>query len=246
MAAHPSKSPSQTMFVLTYTPRADAAAHGYEDWLRAVDNPFFNAQPRIVRYENWKVHSNKNGVASFQYLDLMYLEDEATIEKLTASKDFQAFAQGWSEQWGRVPQAIDQQVNYHILFCEELAGQRTAERSEWAIFLPYKRADDASARGYEPYLRDIDNPFFNSDEVPELVSSSNWLRTRDLVGTEWWTDFDLMFIDGPDGFDKLLANPKAAEFATSWAANWGNRPADGIPANFEAHVLELVASPEKK
>ena len=43
------------MLVVTYTPRADSASRGYEQWLRDVDNPFFSAQPGIVLYENWKV-----------------------------------------------------------------------------------------------------------------------------------------------------------------------------------------------
>lgn len=246
MAAHPSRSPSELMFVLTYTPRADADAHGYEDWLRAVDNPFFNSQPGIVRYENWKVHANKNGVAAFTYLDLMYIEDEAAIEKVWTNPALLDFAQQWTEKWGRVPQAVDQQVNYHVVLCEELAGQKLGVRSEWAIFLPYVRQEGAAERGYDAYLREVDNPFFNSDQVPELATSSNWVRKRDIVGTEWWTDFDLMFVDGPDGLERLLGNPAAAGFAASWAATWGNRPADGIAANFEACILELVASPDKK
>ena len=246
MAAHPSKSPSDTMFFLTYTPRADAGALGYEDWLRAVDNPFFNAVPGIVRYENWKIHANKSGVQSFTYFDLMYIEGEAAIEKIWGNPAVAAFVEEWSEQWGRDPRAVDQQVNYHIVLCKELAGQRFDVRSEWAIFLAYVRAPDAAARGYEAYLRDVDNPFFNSDEVPELTTSSNWWRTSDVVGTEWWTDFDLMFVDGPDGLEQLLGNPQAAEFAGNWAKSWGHRPADGIPANFEAAICELVASPDRK
>ena len=246
MAAHPSKSPSQLMFVLTYTPRADADAHGYEDWLRAVDNPFFNSQPGIVRYENWKVHRNINGVASFQYVDFMHIESEASIEQIWTNPAILDFAQKWTEKWGRVPQAVDQQVNYHVVLCEEIAGNKFPTRTEWAALIPYVRQDDASARGYEEYVREIDNPFFNSDEVPELLTSSNWLRTKDIVGTEWWTDFDLMFFDGPDGLDRMLGNPKAGAFAAKWAETWGNRPADGIPACFEAHMLELVASPDKK
>ena len=140
MAAHPSKSPSDTMFFLTYTPRADAAARGYEDWLRAVDNPFFNAVPGVVRYENWKIHENKSGVQSFTYFDLMYIDGEDAAEKIWGNLDVAAFVRGWSEQWGRDPRAVDQQVNYHIVLCKELAGQKFGVRSEWAIFLSYVRA----------------------------------------------------------------------------------------------------------
>lgn len=246
MAGHPSKSPSELMFMLLYTPRADSEAQGYDDWLRAVDNPFFNSVPGVVRYENWKVHANKNGVASFTYFDLMYVDGEAGAAKVWGNADVVEFAAAWSERWGRDPRADDQQINYHIVQCKELAGQKFDIRSDWCILLSYVRRADADERGYDAYLREVDNAFFNSDEVPELTTSSNWVRTADVVGTEWWTDFDLMFVDGPDGLERLLGNPKAAEFAGAWAKEWGMRPDDGVPANFEALIGELVASPDKK
>src|SRR5438477_577884 len=40
---------------LTYTLPEDALARGYENWLRDVDNPFFNAIPGVGRYENWRI-----------------------------------------------------------------------------------------------------------------------------------------------------------------------------------------------
>ena len=45
---------ADTMVFLAYTPRSDNVLRGYEDFLRKVDNPFFNAQPGVAHYSNWK------------------------------------------------------------------------------------------------------------------------------------------------------------------------------------------------
>lgn len=62
---------SDAMVFLPYTPRADADARGYDDWLREVDNPFFNAVPGIVHYSNWKVVGLAK-TAAFSHFDFMY------------------------------------------------------------------------------------------------------------------------------------------------------------------------------
>ena len=246
MGAHPSKSPSSIMCMLTYSPRPDVDAHAYEEWAREVDNPLFMSIPGIAWYESWKVHSAKNGWPSFAYFDTMYIESEAALEQVWSNETLREFAHQWTVRWGRAPQHPDEAVNYHVLVCEEIAGQKVAGRSEWCVMLNYTPRADAQQLGYDKYLREIDNPFFNSDEVPEIIASSNWRRKQDMQGTEWWTDFDLMLVDGPDGYEKILANAKAAEFAGNWARNWGHRPEDGIPANLEALVGELIASPLKR
>jgi hypothetical protein len=111
------------------------------------------------------------------------------------------------------------------------------------MFLPYVPRADAAARNYDEYLREIDNPFFNSDAVPEVVTDANWRKVRELVGTEWWTDFDLMFIEGPESVAGLFANPRAAAFMGEFVRNWGRVP-DGPPeANFSGVLAELVAVP---
>lgn len=246
MPAHPSKSPSSAMCFLTYTPRADVDAHAYEQWVREVDNPLFMSIPGIAWYESWKVHSRKNGWSSFAYFDTMYIESKEALEQVWGNETLKEFAHQWTLRWGRAPQHPDLSVNYHVVVCEEIAGQKLDRRSEWCVILNYVPRADAAALGYDEYLREVDNPFFNSDEVPEIITSSNWRRTQDVLGTEWWSDFDLMLVDGPDGYERILGNPKAAEFAGNWARSWGHRPDDGIPANFEALVGQLIASPLKR
>lgn len=247
MAAHPSTSPSQVMCLLTYTPRADAAERGYEDWLRAVDNPFFNSIPGIVRYENWKVHSPILNELSFAYFDLMYIDGRAGIDRVWGNQELIEFARNWTRLWGIVPDPdVDQSPNYHIVTCEEIAGPIVPRRTEWALFAPYVRRDDAAARDYHTYLREVDNPFFNSAAVPQVVSDANWQKTGEVVGSEWWSDFDLMFFDGPEQADEFFANPAATGFMAGFCKEWGRVP-EGTPAeNFSAALAELVASPDKK
>ena len=247
MAAHPSTSPSQVMCLLTYTPRADSASRGYEDWLRAVDNPFFNAIPGIVRYENWKVHTPVLNTLPFAYFDLMYIHGREGIDKVWGNQELLEFAREWTRLWGIVPDPdIDQSPNYHVVICEEIAGPIVPRRTEWALFAPYIRRDDAAARNYDTYLRDVDNPFFNSAAVPQVVSDANWHKTSEVVGTESWSDFDLMLFDGPEQAGELFANPAATGFMADFCKEWGRVP-EGTPAdNFSAVIAELVASPQKK
>ena len=247
MAAHPSTSPSQVMCVLTYTPRADAASRGYDDWLRAVDNPFFNSVPGITRYENWKVHTPILNEPHYAYFDLMYIDSREAVAKVWGNSGVHEFAREWTRQWGIVADPdSDQAVNYRIAVCEEIAGPIVPRRTEWCMFFPYVRRDDAVARGYDAYLREIDNPFFNSAAVPEVVSDANWRKVHDVVGAEPWTDFDLMVIDGPETPAAFFANPAAVEFVGGFVKEWGRVP-DGMPAdNFSGVLAELVASPEKK
>jgi hypothetical protein len=247
MAAHPSTSPSQVMCLLQYTPRADSADRDYEPWLRAVDNPFFNGIPGIARYENWKVHTPILGQPDYTYFDLMYIESKEAIEKVWTNPELQEFAAEWTRLWGIVGDpTIDQAVNYHVSICEEIAGPIVPKRTEWALFFPYVRRDDAVERGYDAYLRDIDNPFFNSADVPEVVSDANWRKSSEVVGSEWWTDFDLMMIDGPEAATGLFANPKASDFIGGFIKQWGRVPEGGPADNFSGVLAELVASPDKK
>lgn len=247
MAAHPSASPSQVMSLLTYTPRADSAVRGYEDWLRAVDNPFFNGIPGIARYENWKVHSTILGSFPFTYFDLMYIESREAIQQVWTNPDLLEFAADWTRQWGIVGDpTVDQAVNYHVVICEEVAGPKDGRRSEWCMFFPYTRRADADARGYDEYLRTVDNPFFNSDAVPEVISDANWRKTEEVVGSEPFTDFDLMIVDGPDAPQRMFGNPKAAEFVAGYIREWGRVPDGGPGDNFSGLLGELVASPDKR
>ena len=46
-------TPTNWTILLTYRIRDGADADGYDDWLRTIDNPFFNAIPDAARFANF-------------------------------------------------------------------------------------------------------------------------------------------------------------------------------------------------
>jgi hypothetical protein len=108
------------MVFLPYTPRADSAARGYEQWLVDIDNPFFNAVPGILHYSNWRVTNPAPG--GFTHFDFMYL-DPALADSVWANPEVIAFAAGWTEQWGIDPTGPDLSVNYNAYRLKLVAGQ---------------------------------------------------------------------------------------------------------------------------
>ena len=109
--------------MLTYNVGAQVNKAEYEQWVREVDNPFFNSVPGIVRYSNWKVVDEKVGKVPFTYYDLMEIEDLDAFEKVWGNKELQAFAHGWTERWS--VHGTDEQyvgINFQVLLGEEFAA----------------------------------------------------------------------------------------------------------------------------
>lgn len=115
---------SPIMVLLPYTPRPDADARGYDDWLREVDNPFFNAVPGIVHYSNWKV---SGPVAGFSHFDFMFL-DPSLADGVWSNPAVVDFAAGWTRQWGTAPDAADLSVNYHSYLMRHVTGRGDFDR----------------------------------------------------------------------------------------------------------------------
>ena len=59
------------MLLLTYNLGEHVNQEEYEQWLRDVDNPFFNSVPGVKRYANWKVLDEKLGTVQFTHYDLL-------------------------------------------------------------------------------------------------------------------------------------------------------------------------------
>ena len=108
------------MVFLPYVPRADSDARGYDDWLRAVDAPFFNSVPGILHYSNWKVTNPPAG--HFTHFDFMYL-DPVLADSVWTNQDVIAFAAEWTEKWGIDPKAADLSVNYNSYKLRLRSGQ---------------------------------------------------------------------------------------------------------------------------
>lgn len=237
-------NPTRTMLLLTYTPRADSEGRGYEDWLREVDNPFFNSQPGIAHYTNWKIVDERAGSFPFRYFDTMFIESEAAFE----APEVRKFADGWVELWGIDPSAGHAAVNYQVLKTEIVAAPSSGgQRTDTCLFLPNTPRDDARERDYDQWLRKVDNPFFNGR--PQVRGYTNWRVVEPKIGTVEYTDFDLVYVDGRDGFEQVfLEDPEAREFAGAWVRKWGRDPNETALAagvNFRAAVAEVVASPDR-
>ena len=72
----------RAMLLLTYRLGDHVDAREYEQWLRDVDNPFFNTVPGVERYANWKVLDEKLGHVAFTHYDLLEIDDLAAWEKV--------------------------------------------------------------------------------------------------------------------------------------------------------------------
>ena len=86
---------------ITYTPGPGAEARGYEQWLRDLDNPFFNAIPGIRHYANWQIERVLAGAPlGYGYLDFQGLEAPEDLERVWFNPDLDRFRHEWVKLWG--------------------------------------------------------------------------------------------------------------------------------------------------
>jgi hypothetical protein len=111
-----------TLLVLGYDVREGTDPAEYEQWLRDVDCPFWNARPGVARYENWKVSESKVGELGFPYFDLIWLEDDATFDSVFGQPEVQEFAGAWIQRWGVDPEATDPSRNFRAVTAEIVAA----------------------------------------------------------------------------------------------------------------------------
>ena len=85
-----------TMAWLTYTAQRSA---GYEEWLRAEDNPFFNSRPGVAHYSNWKIVDLLGTPLPFSHFDFFGVEPQA-VEQVWFDGPLDEFRAGWVSKWG--------------------------------------------------------------------------------------------------------------------------------------------------
>jgi hypothetical protein len=91
---------SDAMIVIVYAIRPDAATDEYEEWLRRVDCPFFNAAPGVAQYVNWKVAGGDNVFARQPYFDFLVMDGIESFDAVWLDPDLNAFRRKWRELWG--------------------------------------------------------------------------------------------------------------------------------------------------
>lgn len=110
---------SDSMIVIVYSVRADAAERGYEDWLRRVDCPFFNAAPGMAQYVNWKVGGGRNVFAPHPYFDLVVPDGPESFNAVWLDPKLNEFRRQWRELWG-VAHADDEGTNAAAYLCRRV------------------------------------------------------------------------------------------------------------------------------
>lgn len=111
--------------------------------------------------------------------------------------------------------------------------------SELMLVLTYRPREDSESRGYNPWLREIDNPFFNS--VKKVAHYSNWKLAPESSGVADWTHFDFMHIAKGVEPQEIFVQPDVAAFAAAWTRQWGRHPeAEDMSVNYEIHIVERL------
>ena len=89
----------RAMLLLTYNLGDHVDHQEYEQWLREVDNPFFNKVPGVKRYANWKVLGEKLGTVAFTHYDLLELDDLDAWERGLRESKATEICPGWTKRW---------------------------------------------------------------------------------------------------------------------------------------------------
>ena len=179
-----SMSDFDAALVLTYSPRDRAEEEGYADWIRRVDNPFFNGVPGIVHYTNWRIVEGMAKVP-YGYFDILALEDSASFDSVWLSDDVRAFTAVWRDKWGAEP-GTDSDRNSHVYLCERVS-RGGAEWTDKVLFAPGATAAQAG-NGFE-----------------------EWRVGRSIKGDLRFQTLALKFRTGPGGLRSLvrgIAGPK--------------------------------------
>jgi hypothetical protein len=150
----------------------------------------------------------------------------------------QEFSAGWVERFGVVPD--DGGAHFEGGLGRRIAGPDHDRRSSAVVFLGYETKPGTDAGEYEAFLREEDNPFFNT--VDGIVRYENW-KVEQTVGRELaWPYFDLMFLEDPAALDRVWGNTALQEFSAGWVERFGVVPDDG-GAHFEGGLGRVVAAP---
>lgn len=106
--------------------------------------------------------------------------------------------------------------------------------SDYMLLVPHTPREDALIRNYETWLREVDNPFFNS--APGIAHYANW-RVCTPTPAVPYTHVDFMRIATAETVADLAANTELSEFGANWNRTWGRYPeAEDDAAHLNGHL----------
>jgi len=120
-----------------------------------------------------------------------------------------------------------------------MATPRLIEDSPAVLFIVYTPGADAEARGYEPWLISIDNPFFNA--IPGVLHYANWKIERELRGGPLqYSHFDFQGLAAETDLERVWFNPDLDAFRTEWIRLWGYGRPTPTPVQANAYLMRPV------
>ena len=119
---------------------------------------------------------------------------------------------------------------------------RPVSRFDVMSFIMYTPADDANERGYEQWLIDIDNPFFNSADG--CVRYTNWKVVDDAGVNPPFSHFDFFGMTGKDAVEETWRDERLEAFRHAWRVKWARDRSLDPTANSHVNQCERVSEPQ--
>lgn len=87
------------------------------------------------------------------------------------------------------------------------------------VFLSYTLPETAIPNGYEPWLREVDNPFFNA--IPGMGRYENWRNVVMRPANLPFQHFDFLHPETDADLERVWFNKSLDEFRIGWIRKWG-------------------------
>ncbi len=101
------------------------------------------------------------------------------------------------------------------------------------IFLSYTLPKEAEPRGYEKWLREVDNPFFNA--IPGVKRYENWKIMEAHGSVLAFTHFDFLYLQSEADLERVWFNQDLDNFRKGWIAKWGYGDTGRMPSQVNAY-----------
>ena len=110
------------------------------------------------------------------------------------------------------------------------------------LFIVYTPGEDAEAKGYEPWLVRVDNPFFNA--IPGVHHYANWKLEQVLTGAPLpYGYFDFQGLVAESDLERVWFNPDLDAFRKEWIRLWGYGLTKPLPIQTNVYLMRPVRTP---